>query len=89
MIEIKTKEIVKTEYLIGMYYTLADLKEQAESLYKTNPESEQLPVINNAIRDGSKAIEDMQKSANKSVSFETISEKDVLDNADCITGDCD
>jgi hypothetical protein len=85
MIEIKTKEIVKTEYLIGMYYSLADLKEQAESLYKTNPESEQLPVINNAIRDGSKAIEDMQRSVNKS----SVTEEDVLDNADCITGDCD
>ena len=68
-----------------MYYSLADLKEQAESLYKTNPESEQLPVINNAIRDGSKAIEDMQRSVNKS----SVTEEDVLDNADCITGDCD
>ena len=85
MIEIKTKEIVKTEYLIGMYYSLADLKEQAESLYKTNPESKQLVVINNAIRDGSKAIEDMQRSVNKS----PVTEEDVLDNADCITGDCD
>jgi UDP-N-acetyl-D-mannosaminuronate dehydrogenase len=85
MIEIKTKEIVKTEYLIGMYYSLDDLKEQAESLYKTNPESEQLTVINNAIRDGSKAIENMQRSVNKS----SVTEKDVLNNADCITGDCD
>jgi len=85
MIEIKTKEIVKTEYLIGMYYSLNDLKEQAESLYKTNPESEQLPTINNAIRDGSKAIEDMERAVSKS----PVTENDILNNADCTTGNCD
>ena len=85
MIEIKTKEIVKTEYLIGMYYSLDDLKEQAESLYKTNPESNQLPVINDAIRDGSKAIEDMERAVTKS----SLTETDILSNADCIKGDCD
>mgnify|MGYP003152341563 CR=1 FL=1 len=85
MIEIKTKEIVKTEYLIGMYYSLEDLKEQAESLYKTNPESKQLPVINNAIKDGEKAIENMQRAVNRP----TVTEKEVLNNADCLTGECD
>lgn len=85
MIEIKTKEIIKTEYMIGMYYSLDDLKEQAESLYKTNPESDQLPVINNAIRDGSKAIEDMERAVNKS----SVTETDILNNADCTTGNCD
>ena len=85
MIEIKTKEIVRTEYMIGMYYSLDDLKEQAESLYKTNPESDQLPVINNAIRDGSKAIEDMERAVNKS----SVTETDVLNNADCLNENCD
>ena len=85
MIEIKTKEIIKTEYMIGMYYSLDDLKEQAESLYKTNPESVQLPVINDAIREGSTAIEDMERAVNQS----SVTEADVLNNADCIKGDCD
>jgi len=85
MIEIKTKEIVRTEYMIGMYYSLDDLKEQAESLYKTNPESNQLLVINNAIRDGSKAIEDMERAVNKS----SVTETDVLNNADCLNENCD
>ena len=85
MIEIKTKEIVRTEYMIGMYFSLDDLKEQAESLYKTNPESNQLPVINEAIRDGSKAIEDMERAVKKS----SVTETDILNNADCTTGNCD
>jgi len=85
MIEIKTKEIVRTEYMIGMYYSLDDLKEQAESLYKTNPESNKLLVINNAIRDGSKAIEDMERAVNKS----SVTETDVLNNADCLNENCD
>jgi hypothetical protein len=68
-----------------MYYSLDDLKEQAESLYKTNPESNQLLVINNAIRDGSKAIEDMERNVNKS----SVTETDVLNNADCLNENCD
>jgi len=68
-----------------MYYSLDDLKEQAESLYKTNPESDQLPVINDAIRDGSKAIEDMERAVTKV----SVTETDILSNADCTTGNCD
>jgi len=68
-----------------MYYSLDDLKEQAEFLYKTNPESNQLLVINNAIRDGSKAIEDMERAVNKS----SVTETDVLNNADCLNENCD
>ena len=80
-LEIKTETITKEVHKAGIYFELNEVKQIVEALYEKDKDSELAHQMNDIHR----RFNDAVKTFNKSI----VTEKQILDNAECITGNCD
>jgi len=80
-LEIKTETITKEVHKAGVYFDLNEVKQIVEALYEKDRDSELAHQMNDIHRRFSDAM--------KTFNNKTITEQQILDNADCSTGNCD
>jgi len=79
--EIKTQVITKEVHKAGIYFELDEVKQIVEALYEKDRDSELAHQMNDIHRKFNDAMHDFNKKI--------ITEKEILDNAECSTENCD
>ena len=80
-LEIKTTTVTTEVYQAGVYLKLEEVKEIVEALYLKNKDSELAHQMNDIHRRFDESVNRLESHI--------VTEKEVLDNAECITGSCD
>tara|TARA_R100000781_G_scaffold83247_2_gene51298 strand:- start:441 stop:689 length:249 start_codon:yes stop_codon:yes gene_type:complete len=80
-LEIKTETVTKEVYKTGIYFELDEVKQIVEALYEKDRDSALAHQMNEIHRKFNDAIHDLNRKI--------ITEKEILDNAECSTGNCD
>ena len=80
-LEIKTQVITKEVHKAGVYFELDEVKQIVEALYEKDRDSELAHQMNDIHRKFNDAMHDFNKK--------TVTEKQMIDNADCLLGNCD
>ena len=80
-LEIKTETVTREVHKAGVYFDLDEVREIVEALYEKNKDSELAHQMNDIHRRFNDAL--------KSFKSKTVTEQQMLDNAECSTGNCD